>query len=472
MLKCFVLSIAVVATTTTTSAYFVSSTNRKIITREKSSHDIRSKKLSSGTAMARHTRAGASSSITMYAVGGKTRTPSSLVGDTTECTIVTDTAKIGSLTVPSVGIGTISWSSDSLTELENLELQSLVDTAVSSNAAFFDTAERYGNHLKTAMGLGWGETEMLTKKFLDRSASSSNMITRKERLSPVVATKFTPSPWRRTAESVVEACEESCKRLGVEQIDLYQLHMPDIVQPFKMFGQGKNKDAIYWDGLAECYNRGLVKNVGVCNYGPTLLRQCKDALAKKGVPLASNQIGYSLIGRHNGAQETLDVCKELDVQVLAFFPFAMGLLTGKYTSSCSSNAISEDTLTSLTRSKKTKLEENDLRRYAVGGGKTIPNGGVGPLLKVMEGVAQAREKTIAQVALNYIICKGAIPIPGARNKEQVLDNLGATGWRLTEEEITILEQEADKLGFGFEGAGFKRTSEKFVGYGVEKWRLD
>lgn len=317
--------------------------------------------------------------------------------------------------------------------------------------------------MKTALGLGWGETEMLTRKLLDRSHPS------KENLKPVVATKFTPSPWRTTAQSVVDACEESRKRLGVDQIDLYQLHMPDIVQPLRFMGMGKSKDETYWDGLAECYHRGLVSNVGVCNYGPTLLLKCQEALAKRDVPLASNQIAYSLIGRHDGAQETLEVCNENDIKVLAFFPFAMGILTGKYTNGIS---VAENTIASLTTSKKTKLELRDLARYATGDGDAVPHGGVGPLLKVMESIAKNRGKTIAQVALNYIVCKGAIPIPGARNQAQLEDNIGAMGWSLTEAEVDMLEFEADKLGFGFEGAGFKRTSEKFVGYGVEKWALD
>lgn len=305
--------------------------------------------------------------------------------------------------------------------------------------------------------MGWGETERLTRTLLSRSSGG------------LVATKFTPTPWRTSVASVVEACQQSCQRLGVDQIDLYQLHMPDIVQPFRVFGFGESKDEIYWDGLAEVYHLGLVKNVGVCNYGPTLLTKCHEALAKRGVPLASNQIAYSLIGRHSGAQETLDKGKELGIATLASFPFAMGLLTGKYTSISSEN-MSRDTLTSLTSSKKTKLEERDLKFYAQGDGKT--HNGVGPVLSVMESIAQQRGKTIAQVALNYIICKGAIPIPGARSNAQVRDNLGAMGWRLTDTEVAMLEQEADKLGFGFEGAGFKRTSEKFVGYGVEKWVLD
>lgn len=350
-----------------------------------------------------------------------------------------------------------------VTSLENLELQSLVNTACESNAAFFDTAERYGSNLKTAFGLGWGETEMLTRKLLDRAPTDG--------VRTVVATKFTPSPWRTTAQSVVDACKESCKRLGVEKLDLYQLHMPDIVQPLRFLGMGESKDDVYWEGLAECYNQGLVSNVGVCNYGRSLVLRCQESLGKKGVPLASNQIAYSLIGRHNGAQETVDLCNENDIKVLAFFPFAMGLLTGKYTSTMS-DGMAEETLTSLTKSKKTKLEEMDLNRYAKGDGNTIPEGGVGPLLGVMETIAKSRGKTIAQIALNYIICKGAIPIPGARTKAQVRDNIGAMGWRLTDTEVSMLETEADKLGFGFEGAGFKRTSEKFVGYGVEKWTLD
>ena len=249
------------------------------------------------------------------------------------------------------------------------------------------------------------------------------------------------------------------------------MHMPDIVKPFRAFGMGKSFDEVYWEGLAECYNQGLVSNVGVSNYGPTLLRRCQDTLSKKGVPLASNQIAYSLLCRKNGAQDTLDYCNKNGIKVLAAYPFAMGLLTGKYTSN-SSGSMSADTITSLTTSRKTQLEVSDLQRYAKGDGATIPEGGVAPLLQVMEDIAKKRGKTIAQVALNYIICKGAIPIPGARTEAQLRDNLGARGWRLTKAEVYRLETEADKLGFAFEGAGFKRTSEKFVGYGVEKWVLD
>lgn len=386
-------------------------------------------------------------------------------------------------------------------DLESAELQRLVDTAVASNGAFFDTAERYGSHVKTSIGLGYGETEQMLRKFIARSSSStltSSLLRQvdeqqqdvvvtlptavvkqqqQQLVDPVVATKFTPLPWRTTVESVVEACEQSRRRLGVDQIDLYQLHMPDIVQPFKRLGfesSGRpTKDEIYWQGLAECYNRGLVKNVGVCNYGPTLLQQCQDKLAQYNVPLASNQIAYSLIGRHNGAQETVDYCNEQGIRVLAFYPLAMGLLTGKYNPQraprTQNSKVGEKDNLLLIKSAKTALENYDLQKYA-------GSGGLATLLAVMKDIAQAHgddTTTIAQVALNYIMCQNVIPIPGARNTAQLLDNMGAMGWRLTSQEVATLEATADSLALsGFEGAGFKRTSEKFVGYGVEKWSLD
>ena len=176
----------------------------------------------------------------------------------------------------------------------------------------------------------------------------------------------------------------------------------------------------------------------------------------------------------------MDKCNELGIKTLACYPFAMGLLTGKYTKAVSSShdtngnskLILPTELSSLSASKKTNSEMLDLERYAYGDGLTIPQGGIQPLLITMASIAKKRNKTISQIALNYIISKGAIPIPGCRTTTQLEDNLGAMGWRLSKTEVKMLELEAEKLGFGFDGAGFKRTSEKFVGYGVEKWTLD
>merc|ERR1711871_843299 len=123
-------------------------------------------------------------------------------------------------------------------------------------------------------------------------------------------------------------CEASRKRLGVEQIDLYQIHMPDVVQPGRFFGFVENKDEQYWEGLARCKELGLVKEIGVSNYGPSLLRRCSAFMAKRGLTLASNQIHYSLLARNKGNnQATVDAANELGIKTLAYYPLAMGLLT-------------------------------------------------------------------------------------------------------------------------------------------------
>ena len=77
-------------------------------------------------------------------------------------------------------------------------------------------------------------------------------------------------------------------------------------------------------GLARCYHEGLAQNVGVSNYGPTLLRRAHAALAERGVPLASNQIHFNLLYRRQGSLATVEACNELGVACLAYYPLAMG----------------------------------------------------------------------------------------------------------------------------------------------------
>ena len=69
--------------------------------------------------------------------------------------------------------------------------------------------------------------------------------------------------------------------------------------------------------------------------------------------------------------------------------------------------------------------------------------------------AQSRGKTVAQVAINWVLCKGAIPIPGARDADMAAANMGATSWRLDADEVAALERAADTVGFEFSSGGFK-----------------
>ncbi len=149
--------------------------------------------------------------------------------------------KIGTLPVSPMGMGTLNWPLNK--EIDQAAEDSL-RACYAAGINFIDTAEAYG----------FGTSEKLTRNCV--SAVTQPFW---------VATKFAPVPWRRNSEDVVDACKASADRLGVEAIDLYQIHWPDIIQPLKAFGVEEVKDEKYWDGIAKCYNMGLIKNVGVSN---------------------------------------------------------------------------------------------------------------------------------------------------------------------------------------------------------------
>ena len=367
--------------------------------------------------------------------------------------------------VPRIGIGTIGWTAD--TPEDEARIAGVASAAMAEGLTFFDTAERYGAKGSSlipaalaAVGLPvandylGGDTESRLQHWVGNRGA--------------VATKFAPTPWRNSAQSVVEACRGSCERLGVDSVPLMQIHMPDIIQPFKAFGVESRNEEAHWDGLAEAYHSGLAQNVGVSNYGPTLLARCQEHLAKRGVPLASNQIHFNLLYRRQGSLATVEACNDLGIACLAYYPLAMGLLTGK--------------LTGQKLRTKSDTRSRELLRYLEGGkpdalefpatAGTVPDGGIRPLLIALQDVSSRVRKTPAQVALNWIVCKGAVPIPGASSVAQVQENAGALGWRLEPEDVAQLDAAADALPFEFRGSGFQTADSKFVGYGFEKWSLN
>lgn len=385
------------------------------------------------------------------------------VGRSTLSPALTDRAAIGTLDVPSLGIGTIAWLGT--TAEDKTRINSVAARAKACGLDFFDTAERYGATPlslipATLAGLGLP----VDKSYLGGDCESNLADWGR---GCTVATKFTPTPTRRKASDVVDAARSSRDRLGVDSIDLYQLHMPDVIQPLRAFGVMELKDEIYWDGLAECYHLGLVKNVGVSNYGASMLERAQEHLARRGVPLASNQIAFNLLCQRDGSLSTLRKGQELGVQTLAYYPLAMGLLTGKL--------VPSNLRSSVLEKKISPQRAADLCRYLEGGsggtaGHVAP-GGIRPLLSVLTDVAASRSRTPAQVALNWILCKGALPIAGASSLTQIEDNVEALGWRLTADEVGLLDAAAEALPFDFKGCGFQTTDSKFVGYGFERWSL-
>jgi aryl-alcohol dehydrogenase-like predicted oxidoreductase len=213
----------------------------------------------------------------------------------------------------------------------------------------------------------------------------------------IIATKFFPLPNRFTKKSVVRA--------------LYQLHWPSSLVP----------NDIYVEGLAETLQEGLTRAVGVSNYNLKNMQRAQNILTRYDIPLASNQVEYSLLDRTVEKNGLLDYCRDIGVRLIAYSPMAMGLLTGKYT-------------------VETPPPGERGRKYAALL-KDIP-----PLIALLTEIGRGHGgKTPGQVAINWVICKGGLPIPGAKTAEQAEQNVEAVGWRLTPEDIKTLDGASDKI---------------------------
>jgi aryl-alcohol dehydrogenase-like predicted oxidoreductase len=264
------------------------------------------------------------------------------------------------------------------------------EVSLEAGIRFVDTAEVYGN----------GRSERMLGQFL------------KETDQPVlVATKYFPYPWRFTKKALIRALKGSLERIGVETIDLYQIHQPYSLLPL---------DSLM-EALAQGVKEGLTRTVGVSNYNQTQMLRAYSALARNEVPLASNQVTYSLLNRDIEYEGLLSRCQELGVRVIAYSPIEKGLLTGKYSPENPPPGIRG-------------------RRY----GDLLPK--IDPLLKLMTEIGQEHGgKSKVQVALNWCICKGTLPIPGAKNADQAEENAGALGWKLTEDEVEKLDETSDAI---------------------------
>ncbi|MGQ4649975.1 aldo/keto reductase [Lyngbya aestuarii] len=298
-------------------------------------------------------------------------------------------------TVTALGIGTWSWG-DKLfwgygKDYTASQVQEAFQATLDAGVSFFDTAEVYGI----------GESESLLGKFIKQSEKSVQ-----------IATKYFPLPWRFTGQSVSDALTESLKRLQVEQVALYQVHMP--------FSFLMSQETLM-NALADEVKRGRIATVGVSNYSTSQMREAYGYLATRGIPLAVNQMQYSLLHRNIESNGVLETARQLGVTILAYSPLAQGLLTGKYTPE-----------SYLPPSGARRLDP----RFSKGGLEKIS-----PVIQLLRQLGEKYERTPAQVALNWLIAQdGVIPIPGAKTAQQAKQNAGALGWNLTTEDVAQLEK--------------------------------
>jgi aryl-alcohol dehydrogenase-like predicted oxidoreductase len=293
-----------------------------------------------------------------------------------------------------LGIGTWAWG-DKLfwsygSQYGASDVQEAFKAAVEAGITFFDTAEVYGI----------GESETLLGKFI------------KEVDVPIdIATKYGPLPWRFTAKSVTDALVASLKRLQLPQVTLYQVHWP-----FTFFMSQET----LMNALADAVQKGQIKSIGVSNYSAEQMTEAYEILKKRDIPLAVNQVQYSLLHRKIESNNIRQTAQDLGVTILAYSPLAQGLLTGKYTPE---NIERPDGARKI-----------DPRFTAKGLDK------IKPVLDLLLQLGEKYQKTPAQIALNWLIAQNnVIPIPGAKNAKQSQENAGAADWRLGEEDITQLD---------------------------------
>jgi aryl-alcohol dehydrogenase-like predicted oxidoreductase len=296
-----------------------------------------------------------------------------------------------------LGLGTWAWGDSSVwgygKGYDAKDLRETYLAGLKAGIRFFDTAEVYGS----------GKSETFLGEYLKLKAGPRKKI--------YIATKFAPWPWRVGTSQLLKALKASLQRLGLSYVDLYQMHWPSPPRFIKA----------WMEPMAEAVKEGLAKEVGVSNFSRSQMLRAQEALAARGVPLASNQMQYSLVRRKNEFNALLEECQKVGVKFIAYSPLGMGLLSGKYSP---------------------QNPPSGPRRIFYFGQLNRIQTLVAKLKKLGEA---HRGKTPNQVALNWLLCKRTLPIPGAKSAAQAKENAGALGWRLKPAEVAELDEASNRF---------------------------
>jgi aryl-alcohol dehydrogenase-like predicted oxidoreductase len=310
-----------------------------------------------------------------------------------------DTTALGPLTVSRLGLGTMLMGGKTPPE----EAARMLDRHVELGGNFVDTADVYGD----------GESERTLAPWLAG-----------RRAEVVLATKVRmpvsdPPGEGLAPDRVRAACDASLSRLGVDVIDLYQVHAPDPETPLE-----DTLEAL--DGLVRA---GKVRALGASNFPAWLLAWAVALQDREGwAPFVSLQPQYSLVER-SVELELLPFCRAAGIGVIPWGPLGAGFLTGKYTRD------SEPPEGSRMAEATDDLEESRERRAIERNFRVVDEA---------EAIARAKGATISQVALAWLMGVDGVvaPIVGPRTLEQLEDLLGAVDVSLTADERERLEAHA------------------------------
>ncbi|MEC9019268.1 MAG: aldo/keto reductase [Nitrospinota bacterium] len=278
-------------------------------------------------------------------------------------------------------------------EGDNKSIES-IKISYENGVNFFDTAPVYG----------FGHSEKLIGKALKPVRDKVILATKcglrwgKESLSSL----------RKDAsrESILEEIDQSLRRLDTDWIDLYQVHWPDAAT--------SQKETM--ETLLEIKNKGKIRYIGVSNYSA---EQIMESL--KYVKITSLQPEFSLLAREI-EKDTVPLCLEKKIGIIAYSPLASGVLTGKY-------------------DKNTKFK--DWRSKGIIGNFT-GQGFIENVSKVdrLKEVSQEEEKTCGQTAINWVLRQPGLvtALVGVKNSSQMKENLKAIGWQPSKENCKKIEE--------------------------------
>jgi aryl-alcohol dehydrogenase-like predicted oxidoreductase len=213
-------------------------------------------------------------------------------------------------------------------------------------------------------------------------------------------------------DAILEEIDRSLERLGVDYVDLYQCHWPDASTPLEETAEALN----------QVLEQGKARAVGVSNFTPAMIEEIRQY-----VPIASDQPLYNMLDRQAEA-ELLPYCADGNVAVICYSPLHQGLLTGKVPMD---RTFGHDDI----RIGKPWFGRANRRRVLA-------------FLERVRPIAEVRGKTLAQVAVNWALCRRGMTaaLVGARRPEQVEENVGGADWRLTEEELAAIRGWLEELG--------------------------
>ncbi len=305
--------------------------------------------------------------------------------------------------LPAIALGTWSWGSGAAggdqifgNHLTENNLRPVFDEAMKRDINLWDTATVYG----------MGASEDILGDFVKDYP----------REDVIISTKFTPQIAPDTENPVITMCDESCRRLHTDYIDIYWIHNPADVERWTPM-------------LIPLLQSGKVKSVGVSNHNLEQIKRANEILGNAGFKVSAVQNHFGLLYRSSEKAGIIDYCKKNGIDFFAYMTLEQGALTGKY-----------DTGHPLPEGSARAATYNPILAE------------LETLISEMKKIGEKHDASVSQIAIAYAITKGTLPLVGVTSPRHVEEAEKTVGIRLTADEVSKLETLAEATGVDTKGS--------------------